>query len=49
MQHYNEAGLVNIGVGEDISIKELALLIKEITGFQGNILFDTSKLDSTPP
>jgi GDP-L-fucose synthase len=48
MQHYNEAGLVNIGVGEDISIKELALLIKEITGFKGNILFDTSKPDGTP-
>ncbi len=48
MQHYNEAGLVNIGVGEDISIKDLALLVKKIVGFQGELRFDTSKPDGTP-
>lgn len=48
MQTYNEAGLVNIGVGEDISIKELAFLIKDITGFEGSVVFDTSKPDGTP-
>ena len=48
MQHYNEPGLVNIGVGEDISIKELALMIKDITGFNGEIVFDASKPDGTP-
>lgn len=48
MQHYNESGLVNIGVGEDISIKNLAELVKKITGFPGEIVWDTSKPDGTP-
>lgn len=48
MKNYNEAGLVNIGVGEDISIKELAEMIKEISGYTGKIIFDTSKPDGTP-
>ncbi|RTL60370.1 MAG: GDP-L-fucose synthase [Sphingobacteriales bacterium] len=48
MLNYNEAGLINIGVGEDISIKELAELIKEITGFTGSLHFDTTKPDGTP-
>ena len=48
MQHYNEPGLVNIGTGEDITIKDLALLIKDITGFEGELTFDSSKPDGTP-
>lgn len=48
MGKYDEAGLVNIGVGKDISIKELALLIKEIVGYNGELIFDTSKPDGTP-
>lgn len=48
MHNYNEKGLVNIGVGEDVSIKELAELIKKITDFKGEIVFDTSKPDGTP-
>ncbi len=48
MNHYDEAGLVNIGVGQDISIKDLACLVKDITGYDGNIIFDTSKPDGTP-
>ncbi|MET0465047.1 MAG: GDP-L-fucose synthase [Chitinophagaceae bacterium] len=48
MQHYNEPGLVNIGVGEDISIKDLANLVKKITGYPGEIVWDTSKPDGTP-
>ena len=48
MQQYDESGLVNIGVGEDISIKDLALLVKKIVGFQGELNFDTSKPDGTP-
>lgn len=48
MQNYNEEGLVNIGTGEDISIKDLALLIKDIIGYEGGIKFDTSKPDGTP-
>ena len=48
MQEYNEAGLVNIGTGHDLSIKDLALLIKEVVGFTGALVFDTSKPDGTP-
>lgn len=48
MHHYNEPGFVNIGTGEDITIKDLALLIKEIVGYGGSLEFDTSKPDGTP-
>ncbi len=48
MKNYNEEGMINIGVGEDLSIKELAELMKEITGFKGKIVFDSSKPDGTP-
>lgn len=48
MQNYSEPGFVNIGVGKDISIKELALLIKGIVGFEGELIFNTSKPDGTP-
>jgi GDP-L-fucose synthase len=47
MNTYDEPGLINIGVGKDISIKELAEMIKTITGFEGTIVFDTSKPDGT--
>jgi GDP-L-fucose synthase len=47
MQQYNEEGLVNIGTGVDISIKELALLIKDIVGYKGDLVFDSSKPDGT--
>lgn len=48
MQHYNEPGFVNIGVGEDISIKDLALLVKSTVGYTGQIKHDLSKPDGTP-
>lgn len=48
MQNYNEAEPLNIGVGEDITIKDLAGLIKNITGFKGEIVWDSSKPDGTP-
>lgn len=48
MEHYNEAGFLNIGKGEDLSIKELAELISNIVGFKGQLKFDTSKPDGTP-
>jgi GDP-L-fucose synthase len=48
MKNYNEEGLINIGVGEDLSIKELAEIIKDIVGYKGNIVFDASKPDGTP-
>lgn len=48
MFNYHEKGVVNIGVGTDIAIKELAELIKKITGYNGKLIFDTSKPDGTP-
>jgi GDP-L-fucose synthase len=48
MQTYNDAAFLNIGTGEDISIKDLALLVKKITGFEGALKFDSSKPDGTP-
>lgn len=48
MHKYDERQFVNVGTGEDLSIKELALLVKEIVGFVGQINFDTSKPDGTP-
>ena len=48
MNHYNEPGLVNIGVGDDVSILDLAKLVKEIVGFDGGIVTDTTKPDGTP-
>ena len=48
MENYNDSGLVNIGIGEDISILELARLVKKIVGFEGEILTDTTKPDGTP-
>ena len=48
MQNYNESNLINVGTGEDLTIKNLALLIKEIIGFEGELVFDSSKPDGTP-
>lgn len=48
MQNYSEEGLVNIGTGDDIAIKDLALMIKEIVGYEGEIEHDLSKPDGTP-
>ena len=48
MENYNEPELVNIGTGEDVTIKNLAALVKQIVGFKGEIIWDTSKPDGTP-
>jgi GDP-L-fucose synthase len=48
MDHYSDAGLINIGTGEDLSIRELAEMIARITGFDGKIVWDSSKPDGTP-
>lgn len=48
MENYNEEGLVNIGIGDDISILDLAILVKKVVGYEGEILTDTSKPDGTP-
>lgn len=48
MQEYDEPGFVNVGTGEDLSIKELAEMIRDVVGYQGELKFDTSKPDGTP-
>jgi GDP-L-fucose synthase len=48
MQHYDGDEIVNIGTGNELTIKELALLVKKIVGFTGDIIFDSSKPDGTP-
>jgi len=48
MQTYNEPGHINIGTGEDLSIEALAHVIKKVSGFEGEIRFDSSKPDGTP-
>lgn len=48
MQHYDEAGIINIGTGEDVTIAELAKLVAETTGYTGELVFDTTKPDGTP-
>ena len=48
MNNYNSSEIINIGVGKDISIRELALMVKEIVDYNGELVFDTSKPDGTP-
>ena len=48
MNHYSDEIHVNIGTGQDLSIHELALIVKETIGFDGVIVYDTSKPDGTP-
>jgi GDP-L-fucose synthase len=47
MNNYNKSETINVGTGEDISIKDLALLIKKITGFKGDLEWDSSMPDGT--
>jgi len=48
MGNYNDPGAINVGTGSDITIEDLAHLVKKIVGFEGEIVFDTSKPDGTP-
>jgi GDP-L-fucose synthase len=48
MREYDGPTILNIGVGEDVSIRELAELVKDVVGFRGDLRFDTSKPDGTP-
>ena len=48
MEEYDEEGFLNVGTGEDLSIKDLALMIKDIVGYEGELEFDLSKPDGTP-
>ena len=47
MEHYNDPAIINIGVGKDISIGEMAQMIQKISGFTGELIFDTSMPDGT--
>jgi GDP-L-fucose synthase len=48
MQHYSGEAHVNVGVGKDLTIRELAEMVREVVGFEGDLVFDTSKPDGTP-
>ncbi|BDD09741.1 GDP-L-fucose synthase [Fulvitalea axinellae] len=48
MEEHNEGGWVNVGTGQDISIKDLALTVKEVVGYEGELNFDETKPDGTP-
>ncbi len=48
LQNYNDKGIVNVGWGEDVTIKELAELISSTVGYKGSLIFDTNKPDGTP-
>lgn len=48
MQHYNKSEFVNVGTGKEVSIRELALTMKAVVGFEGDLVFDTTKPDGTP-
>ena len=48
LKNYDQAGLVNIGLGFDLTIKDLAMLIAKMVGYSGSLIFDTSKPDGTP-
>ncbi|QUN27614.1 GDP-L-fucose synthase [Cupriavidus sp. KK10] len=48
MENYSDEGFVNVGVGSDVSIRELADIVKDVTGYQGRIVQDLSKPDGTP-
>ena len=48
MNSYDDGEIINVGTGEDVSIAELAAIVKEVVGFDGDLTFDTSKPDGTP-
>lgn len=48
MTNYDDEEIINVGVGEDVSIGQLAALIAEVVGFEGEVVYDTSKPDGTP-
>jgi GDP-L-fucose synthase len=48
MNHFDKAGFINVGTGKDCSIYDLAMIIKGIVGYEGDVIFDSSKPDGTP-
>ena len=48
LEHYDDPGPINVGTGEDVSIRDLAELVQQVVGFDGSLTWDTSKPDGTP-
>lgn len=48
MENYDSPEIINIGIGEDLTIRDLASIVKEVVGYKGHIVWDTSKPDGTP-
>ena len=48
MRNFNDPEIINVGTGTDLTIRELAEMVSRITGYEGKILFDTTKPDGTP-
>ena len=48
MRHYDSPEIVNVGTGEDLTIRELAQMVQAVTGYRGELVFDTTKPDGTP-
>jgi GDP-L-fucose synthase len=48
LRNYDERSFINVGSGEEVSIKDLAYMVKQVVGFEGDIVFDTTKPDGTP-
>ena len=48
MDNYDGEDIINVGVGQDLTIRELALLVQDVVGFRGKLCFDASKPDGTP-
>ena len=48
MNHYDEPGIINVGTGNEISIAELAEMVREIIGYKGNVVYDSTRPDGTP-
>jgi GDP-L-fucose synthase len=48
LKDYDDGGIVNVGTGSDVSIRDVAHMIKQVVGYQGDIVYDTTKPDGTP-
>jgi GDP-L-fucose synthase len=48
MRNYDDSRIINVGVGEDVTIKDLAETVRNVVGYSGNIVFDSSKPDGSP-
>jgi GDP-L-fucose synthase len=48
MQHYDDPEIINVGTGSDVTIRELAEIVRDVVGFRGNLVFDSTRPDGTP-